>query len=248
MPSRLAVADRARGARVAVGVRDAAGRSTSRSRPAFFRARARGAGRLALAGADRTSDHASRTPGAPRSRAAGGGWRCSSRTEATLFGTLVGTYVYLRAQARRLAAAGHARAATALWPLVLTARARRDDVPLRGRSRRGARGRVARGAARLLASRSRPGGYLARAARAVRARPRPLPAGGSAYASIYFTLLGAHAAHVAAGMLLELWVLARLVGGLTRYRLVALQVTVFYWVFVNVLAVIVVAVQLSPRL
>ena len=75
-----------------------------------------------------------------------------------------------------------------------------------------------------------------------------MPPQGSAYASILFTLLAAHAAHVAAGMLLELWVLARLASGLTRYRLVALQVTVFYWVFVNVLAVVVVAVQLSPRL
>jgi hypothetical protein len=49
-------------------------------------------------------------------------------------------------------------------------------------------------------------------------------------------------------MLLELWVLVRLASGLTRYRLVALQVTVLYWTFVNVLAVVVVAVQLSPRL
>ena len=70
----------------------------------------------------------------------------------------------------------------------------------------------------------------------------------SAYASIYFTMLGAHAAHVAAGILLELWLLVRLAGGLTRYRLVAVHVTVFYWVFVNVLAAITVAVQLSPRL
>jgi cytochrome c oxidase subunit 3 len=69
--------------------------------------------------------------------------------------------------------------------------------------------------------------------------------GESSYGSIYFTLVGAHHAHVAAGMLLELWLLARLVTGVTRYRLVALEATAFYWYFVNTLALVVVGVQLS---
>jgi heme/copper-type cytochrome/quinol oxidase subunit 3 len=70
----------------------------------------------------------------------------------------------------------------------------------------------------------------------------------SAYASIYFTLLGGHHFHVLIGILLEAWLLLRLVTGLTRYRLVALQATVFYWHFVNVLAVAVVLTQVSPSL
>jgi heme/copper-type cytochrome/quinol oxidase subunit 3 len=41
--------------------------------------------------------------------------------------------------------------------------------------------------------------------------------------------------------------LARLARGLTRYRVVAVQATSFYWHFVNVLALLVVAVQLSAR-
>jgi heme/copper-type cytochrome/quinol oxidase subunit 3 len=70
----------------------------------------------------------------------------------------------------------------------------------------------------------------------------------SAYASIYFTMLGGHHFHVLLGILLEAWLLVRLVAGLTRYRLVALQATVFYWHFVNVLAVAVVLMQVSPAL
>ena len=68
---------------------------------------------------------------------------------------------------------------------------------------------------------------------------------GSAYGSIYFTLLGAHHGHVAVALLLEAWLLLRLASGLTRYRLVGLQAVAFYIHFVNVLAVAVVAVQLS---
>ena len=122
-------------------------------------------------------------------------------------------------------------------------------MPLRWSLALGARGPRRAGAARPRSSRWRSRRATSpRSSCSSRTTSTASRRTGSAYASIYFTLLGAHAAHVAAGILLELWVLARLVGGLTRYRLVALQVTVFYWVFVNVLAVIVVAVQLSPRL
>ena len=70
----------------------------------------------------------------------------------------------------------------------------------------------------------------------------------SAYASIYFTLLGAHHAHVAVGLLLDVWFLLRLSTGLTRYRLSGLWATTFFWHFVNGLAVLVVLTQLSPAL
>jgi heme/copper-type cytochrome/quinol oxidase subunit 3 len=69
-----------------------------------------------------------------------------------------------------------------------------------------------------------------------------------AYASIYYVLLGAGHAHVAAGLLFEAFLLAKLARGLTRYRLAGLQSAAFYWHFVNVLTIAVVATQLSPRL
>ena len=71
---------------------------------------------------------------------------------------------------------------------------------------------------------------------------------GSSYASIYVTLVGADHAHVFVGLLLDLWLLARLATGLTNYRLVGLRVVTFYWHFVNVLTVAVVLTQLSPSL
>jgi len=70
----------------------------------------------------------------------------------------------------------------------------------------------------------------------------------TAYASIYFTLVGAHHFHVLVGILLNAWLLLRFIGGLTNYRLVALQATTFYWHFINVLAVVVTLTQVSPKL
>jgi heme/copper-type cytochrome/quinol oxidase subunit 3 len=168
-------------------------------------------------------------------------------TEATLFGTLVGTYAYLRAQALTWPPPG-VPGPGALWPIVLTAVLVATTVPLRWSLAAGRHGRVSRARLGLLVALLVQAGYLAAQLVLFAHDLDRLAPDGSAYASIYFTLLGAHAAHVAAGMLLELFVLVRLMSGLTRYRLVGLQVTVFYWMFVNVLAVVVVAVQLSPRL
>jgi heme/copper-type cytochrome/quinol oxidase subunit 3 len=69
----------------------------------------------------------------------------------------------------------------------------------------------------------------------------------NAYSSIYYTLLGADHAHVAIGILLVVWLLWKLLRGLTMYRLNALQVVAFYWHAVNVLTLIVTGVLLSAR-
>jgi len=71
---------------------------------------------------------------------------------------------------------------------------------------------------------------------------------GSSYGSIYFTMLGAHLAHVAVGLLLVVWLLGKLARGLTNYRVVATQSIAFYWFFVNLLALLVVGAQLSARI
>ena len=71
---------------------------------------------------------------------------------------------------------------------------------------------------------------------------------GSAYASAYYTLLGAHHVHVAVGILLDLWLLARLLGGLTPYRVNAVRVVAWYWYFVCALGVLVTLTVLSPAL
>jgi len=168
-------------------------------------------------------------------------------TEAALFGALVGTYVYLRAQAVTWPPPG-VPGPDALWPLVLTAVLVATTVPVRWSLGSARRGRLGRARLGLLVALAVQAGYLAAQLVLLGHDVDRVPPDESAYASILATLLGAHAAHVVAGMLLEAFVLVRLMRKLTRYRLVALQVTSFYVVFVNVLAVIVVAVQLSPRL
>jgi heme/copper-type cytochrome/quinol oxidase subunit 3 len=70
----------------------------------------------------------------------------------------------------------------------------------------------------------------------------------SAYASIYFTMIGAHHAHVVVGIAIELWVLWKLLGGLTNYRMIGVRVAALYWYFVSFAAVAVVLTQVYPSL
>ncbi len=73
-----------------------------------------------------------------------------------------------------------------------------------------------------------------------RSRPQ-----GSTYASIYYLVLGSDHAHVFAGIVINLWLLLRLGGGLTNYRLIGLRAAVFYTHFANLLTLLVVACLLS---
>ena len=183
----------------------------------------------------------------PRQRIRPSGWwgmALFATTEATLFGTIFGTYFYLRLNTVHWPPPGIAPPRP-LWPLVLMAALVSTSPVLWATHRAALRGRVGRARAGLLLATAVQAGYLAFhlllfAQDLDRFRPED-----SAYGSIYFTMLGAHDAHVAVGILLELWLLVRLLRGLTPYRVVALQVTSFYWHFVNVLALLVVLVQLA---
>jgi len=167
--------------------------------------------------------------------------------EGTLFGTIFGTYFYLRFDTLHWPPAG-IEAPKPLWPLVLTAVLVSTSLLVQLALAAGRNGRAGRACAALLVALAVQSGYLAAhlvlfAHDLDRFSPQ-----GSAYASVYLTMLGAHDAHIAVGLALELWLALRLLRGLTRYRLVALQTTTFYWHFVNVLALLVVAVQLSAAL
>ena len=74
------------------------------------------------------------------------------------------------------------------------------------------------------------------------------PISTDAYSSIYFTLLGADHVHVAVGIVLVVWLLWKLLGGLTTYLLRAVQVVAFYWHAVIDLTLIVIRVLLSSTL
>jgi heme/copper-type cytochrome/quinol oxidase subunit 3 len=72
---------------------------------------------------------------------------------------------------------------------------------------------------------------------------------GTAYGSIYYTLLGTHQAHVLVGCLLDIavfWFVAR--KGLTDYWLTGTRSLALYWYVINGLAVLVLLTQLSPSL
>jgi cytochrome c oxidase subunit III len=69
-----------------------------------------------------------------------------------------------------------------------------------------------------------------------------------AYGSIYYTLLGADHAHVALGLLFDVWLLLKLVRGLTRFRLNALLAIAFYWYAVAAITTVVTLTVVSPSL
>lgn len=167
-------------------------------------------------------------------------------TEATLFGTLLGSYFYLRFHSPRWPPAGIAEPHLTL-PLVLTGVLVLTSVPVQLSLRAARAGRLGAARLSLLVAALVQSGYLAMQIHLFAHDVMLVPPDRSAYGSIYFTMLGAHHAHVFVGVLLEAWLLLRLLGGLTRYRLVGLQTTVFYWHFVNLLALAVVGAQLSPR-
>lgn len=167
-------------------------------------------------------------------------------TEATLFGTLVGSYFYLRFENAHWPPPGVPEPKLTL-PLVLTAVLVATSAPMHLASRAAEQGRLGPARLALAIAAVVQCGYLAMQLHLFVHDVHEFPPSGSSYSSIYFTLLGAHHTHVALGLLLETWILLRLVGGLTNYRLVGLSAVVFYWHFVNVLALLVVGAQLSPN-
>ena len=148
-------------------------------------------------------------------------------TEATLFGTLIGSYFYLRFHAVEWPPAGVPKPHLTL-PLVLTGILVLTSLPVSFALSSARRSRVGRAQAALLVALLVQAGYLGMQLHLYLHDLHVFSPRDTAYASIYFTLLGAHHFHVAVGLLLELWLLATLLGGLTNYRLIALRVTALY--------------------
>lgn len=168
-------------------------------------------------------------------------------TEATLFGTLVGTYFYLRFNTAKWPPPGVPEPKLTL-PLVLTGLLVATSIPVQFAVRGASRGRLASARGALFLAAVVQAGYLGMQLHLFVHDAHEFPPSGSAYSSIYFTLLGAHDLHVLVGVLLSLWFLLRTVSGLTEYRMNGLRATAFYWHFVNALALAVLLTQLSPRL
>jgi heme/copper-type cytochrome/quinol oxidase subunit 3 len=187
----------------------------------------------------------------PRRRSQARGWwgmLLFAATEATLFGTIFGTYAYLRFKAPIWPPAG-IPAPSVTIPLVLTGVLVTTSVPMHLASAAARLGRARRAQALLLLALVVQGGYLAiqlqRYANDLEAHPPQL----SAYTSITHLMVGAAHFHVLVGLLLSLFLLAKLADGrVTAYRRAGVQAGAFYWHFVNALTVVVVLLQLSPSL
>jgi heme/copper-type cytochrome/quinol oxidase subunit 3 len=168
-------------------------------------------------------------------------------TEATLFGTLIATYFYLRFRTTHWPPTGIEAPKVAL-PLALTAALVLATVPMFLASARARAGRAGPAVLLILLAFLVQAGYLAAQIVLFSDDLHKFSPHDSAYGSIYFTLLATHHFHVLIGLLLDLWVVGRLLGGLTGYRVLTVRVVAFYWYFVSALGIAVVLTQLSPSL
>jgi heme/copper-type cytochrome/quinol oxidase subunit 3 len=167
--------------------------------------------------------------------------------EATLLAMMTGTYFYIRFKNLQWPPAGIPEPKV-LLPLILVAVLVATSVPVQLAARAGRAGRLGAVRGFLLLAFAVQAAYLAVAVHSYAADLKHFGPTDHAYASIYYTLLGADHVHVGIGLLLSAWLLAKLARGFTFYRLNALQAIAFYWHAVNVLTVVVTFTVLSPAL
>jgi len=167
--------------------------------------------------------------------------------EATLFGVMVATYFYLRFKNLQWPPHGIPDPKLAV-PLVLLGVLLATSVPMQLALRAAHARRL--GAVRLflLVALIVQAGYFAMQVHEYAGDLERFTPAEHAYGSIYYTLLGADHAHVALGLLLNLWLLGKLARGLTRYRLNALSAITFYWHAVIAITIVVTLTTLSPAL
>jgi heme/copper-type cytochrome/quinol oxidase subunit 3 len=166
-------------------------------------------------------------------------------TEATIFGALIATYAYLRFNTVAWPPRGVAvPAATA--PVILALVLLLTAAPLFVAVRIAAAGRRGPAIAMLAGAASVQAVYLAIQIHLYADQLTTLHPDANAYASIYYTLLAVHHAHVAVGLLLELWIIARLAVGWTPYRQTSLSIIALYWYFVVLAGLAVTATTLYP--
>lgn len=168
-------------------------------------------------------------------------------TEVTLFGCLLATYFYLRFNNTHWPPPGVEPPKVAL-PLILTAILVSTTVPIFFAVRAARAGNARLAWLLFFAALVVQAGYFGVQVHEFLGDLDKMSPHDSAYASIYFTLIGAHHAHVVVGMAIELWVLWKLLRGLTNYRMIGVRVAALYWYVVNALAIAVVLTQVYPSL
>jgi len=168
-------------------------------------------------------------------------------SEATLFGTFIGSYYYLRFGTPHWPPTGTPEPRVVV-PLILAGVLATTSLPMWLAARAVRRGRLWAARFLLVWALVVQVGYLVYEVHDYAHQLHRSVPQDNAYSSIYYTLLGADHVHVAVGIVLVVWLLWKLLGGLTTYRLRAVQVVAFYWHAVNVLTLIVIGVLLSATL
>ena len=166
-------------------------------------------------------------------------------SEATLFGTFIGSYYYLRFSSPHWPPP-HAPEPRVVVPLIMCGILATTSLPMQLAARAARRGGLWTARFLLVWALVVQCGYLVYEIHDYVDQLHRSTPQDNAYGSIYYTLLGADHAHVAIGLLLNAWILWKLLFGMTEYRRKALRAIAFYWHAVNVLTLVVTLTVLSP--
>jgi cytochrome c oxidase subunit 3 len=167
-------------------------------------------------------------------------------TEASLFGTLIATYFYLRFLSKAWPPPG-VPLPDLLDPLVLTGVLALTSIPMFLASRAARRGLARPAAWWLLLATFVQSGYIAMQMHLYLADlDKFTPA--TSYGSIYYVVLGADHFQVFIGLLINVFLIVRLCWGLSNYRATGVRLASMYWHFVNVVTIVVTLTLLTPSL
>jgi cytochrome c oxidase subunit III len=167
--------------------------------------------------------------------------------ETMLLGSFIASYYYFWAHSPDWPPDGIGPPHVAV-PLVLAACLAATSVPIQMASRAARAGRAGAALRLVVAAGVVQAGYLAFEVHSLAGDLNSFTPQTDAYGSIYYVLLGAAHAHVFVGLLLSLWLVTKLAGGLTTYRANAAQAIAWYWQAVIVLTLVITGVILSATL
>ena len=167
-------------------------------------------------------------------------------SESTLFGAFIGTYYYLRFKSPAWPPDGIPEPRLVV-PLILVGCLALTSVPMQLASFAARSGRIAATRLALLLALVVQLGYFAYEVHDYSDQLHTFDITRDAYSSIYYTLLGADHAHVFVGLLFDVWLLLKLAGGFTTYRVNAAQAIAWYWHAVNLITLVVLGTILSAK-
>jgi heme/copper-type cytochrome/quinol oxidase subunit 3 len=167
--------------------------------------------------------------------------------EATLFAMMIGSYFILRFKNIAWPPRGIPEPKLVV-PLVMLGVLLLSLVPVQLAFRAARDGLLMRARTLLVGALIVQAGYFAMQVHLFSNDLRTFAPQTHAYGSIYYTLLGASHAHVALGLLFDVWLLWKLSRGLTQYRLNGFQAIALYWLAVGAITTVVTLTTLSPAL